>query len=764
MARANAADDFARARFSVKPSAWYASASAPLLNYEPLIRHAVLAMAGLFLTSLAAVSFALASRSYDVAVAAALTEIELITSLAASDLEHDAWSGDLQPLTKHLPRDALAHGRQILISDRAGHVLASNLPPDSARTLAGHVGAGKAGAAAAGRTSGARIVLADGADALAATRALAEPLGTVAIIHPLDEVLAEWRSAAWRSGLLVLSTSLVLLAVAGAYIWQTGRARRAEKICDRIRGRMDMALSRGRCGLWDWDLARGRVFWSQSMFEMLGLAAEARSLSFDDLRQLLHPDDFDLAETASALLKSAACAIDHDFRMRDAAGKWIWLRARAEVVHEEGGATPRLIGIAVDVTEQKLMAQRSAAADLRLADAIEAISEAFVLWDEDNRLVTSNSKFRKLHGLPAEPISAGISYADLMSRGRLPVVQAELPLEQLPSSGARTYEAQLADGRWLQVNERRTKDGGYVSVGTDITTLKQHEGQLMDSERRLMASVADLRKSRQTLEVQAQQLAELAERYLEQKAEAELASHAKSEFLANMSHELRTPLNAIIGFSETMHRQMFGALGCEKYVEYCRGINESGQYLHGVISDVLAMSELEAGHTRLDKARLDVDPIVEQAVKRIEAAARQKNIAIRRETFSNPIVVADPGAIDKILKILLANAVKFTPDGGRITVRTRRVGKATNLYVEDTGIGIPADALRRIARPFEQRAPALCNGMRGSGLGLAIARSLVELHGGSMRIRSSVGSGTVVLVHLPVPAETDRRAQIVAAA
>src|SRR5436309_5387436 len=108
MARANAADDFARARFSVKPSAWYASASAPLLNYEPLIRHAVLAMAGLFLTSLAAVSFALASRSYDVAVAAALTEIELIASLAASDLEHEPQSGgDLQTLTEHLPHAAL---------------------------------------------------------------------------------------------------------------------------------------------------------------------------------------------------------------------------------------------------------------------------------------------------------------------------------------------------------------------------------------------------------------------------------------------------------------------------------------------------------------------------------------------------------------------------------------------------------------------------------------------------------------------------------
>ncbi|MBV8850433.1 MAG: PAS domain-containing protein [Methylobacteriaceae bacterium] len=760
MARANAADDFVRARFSVRSAFPSASALSPLLNCEPVIRHAVLGMAGLFLISLAAVSFSTASRSYDVAVDASLAEIELVASLAASELERAPWSGDLRALTTHLPQHALAHGRQILISDREGRILAGNLPPGSARFLADHMT--KSGSVAQTRGSGSRLVLSDGTDAIATVKHLPEPLGSVAVIHPIADVLAEWRAATWRSALLVMSTGLVLLAIAGAYIWQTGRVRRAEKTCDRIRGRMDLALSRGRCGLWDWDLARGRVFWSQSMFDILGMNSASHSFSFEELRALLHPDDIDLAETASALLRSAGSAMDHEFRMRNSEGDWIWLRARAELVQEEGAVTPRLIGIAVDVTEQKLMAARSAAADLRLSDAIEAISEAFVLWDEQNRLVTCNTKFRKLHGLPAESLPPGVAYTDLMSRGRLPAVQAELALER-PSSGARTYEAQLADGRWLQVNERRTKDGGYVSVGTDITNLKQHEEQLLESESRLKASVTDLRRSRQALEVQAQQLAELAERNLEQKAEAELANHAKSEFLANMSHELRTPLNAIIGFSDTMQRETFGALGCQKYVEYCRDINESGQYLLGVFSDVLAMSELEAGHTRLNKTRLEIEPIIEQAVKRIEPAAREKAISVRQESFSNPSLFGDRAAIEKILKILLANAVKFTPDGGRISVRTRRVGNATKLYVEDTGIGISAEALRRIARPFEQRGP-IFNGMKGSGLGLAIARSLVELHGGSLRIRSAVGSGTVVLVHLPVPADIERRADIFAAA
>ncbi|GAC1332708.1 MAG: PAS domain-containing sensor histidine kinase [Beijerinckiaceae bacterium] len=721
-------------------------------------------MVALFLAALAAVNFALSSRSRDVAIGTALTEIELVASLLASELDRRPWGGDFASLAKHLPSGALGNGRQILISDAAGRIVASNLPPGSAMTLSDHIGSTSLDASTNDRIKGRRLVLRDGAEAVATMRALAEPRGILAIVHPLDEILAEWRAAAWRSALLVISTSLVLVAIAAAYLAQTGRAHQAEKICDRIRGRMDTALSRGRCGLWDWDLGRGQIFWSQSMFEMLGMAGQTRPLSFGELRALVHPDDESLTELAATLATPGTKAIDHNFRMRNAAGDWIWLRARAEIVHDEGAGTPRLVGIAVDVTEQQLMAQRSAAADLRLSDAIEAISEAFVLWDADNRLVTCNSKFRKLHGLPAEALQAGIPYSELMRAGSLPAVQAQSRPDERATSDARTYEAQLVDGRWLQINERRTKDGGYVSVGTDITALKRHEEQLMDSERRLMATVADLRSSRHTLEYQAQQLADLAERYLEQKAEAELASHAKSEFLANMSHELRTPLNAIIGFSDTMQRQIFGSLGCERYVDYCRGINQSGEYLLGVISDILDMSELEAGHTRLAKTRFEIDDVIDRALEPIEGVARQKRIEIRREPLPSPLMFGDRAAVAKILKIVLINAVKFTPDGGRVTVRARRAGPVMNIYVEDTGIGIPSEALRRIARPFEQPEAAMRNGMRGSGLGLAIARSLIELHGGSMRIRSTVGSGTIVLIRLPMPVDVEKCASIGAAA
>ena len=231
--------------------------------------------------------------------------------------------------------------------------------------------------------------------------------------------------------------------------------------------------------------------------------------------------------------------------------------ASARTIVEDGRrGGRRLVGIALDVTERKREAEVSATADQRLREAIEAISEAFVLWDSANRLVLCNSKYQRLHNLPADAAAPGAAYAELARSARRRSSRARRPSSaraRLGDASARTYEARLADGRWLQVNERRTRDGGFVSVGTDITALKEHEEQLIKSERLLLATVAQLRQSRRSLEAQAQQLADLAERYQEQKAQAEAANLAKAEFLANMSHELRTPLNAIIGFSQLMN-------------------------------------------------------------------------------------------------------------------------------------------------------------------------------------------------------------------
>ena len=307
----------------------------------------------------------------------------------------------------------------------------------------------------------------------------------------------------------------------------------------------------------------------------------------------------------------------------------------------------------------------------------------------------------------------------------------------------------MPDGRWLQVNERRTRDGGFVSVGTDITALKEHEEQLLNSERLLLATVAQLRQSRRSLEEQAQQLAELAERYHEQKAQAEAANRAKAEFLANMSHELRTPLNAIIGFSQLMGSQSFGPLGSEKYRDYCEHISASGEYLMHVVSDILDMSRLEAGRERLAYSRFHADEAVSSAVQDVAAAVREKRLSVTVDIAAGLALEADQAALERILTTLMRNAVKFAPEGGAIEVGAEAVADRIYFYVQDNGPGVAAEDIARLGRPFEQGDVVMANGMKGSGLGLAIANSLVELHGGTLRLGSRPGEGAVAVVALP---------------
>jgi two-component system cell cycle sensor histidine kinase PleC len=240
------------------------------------------------------------------------------------------------------------------------------------------------------------------------------------------------------------------------------------------------------------------------------------------------------------------------------------------------------------------------------------------------------------------------------------------------------------------------------------------------------------------------------------KRTAERASSAKSDFLAKISHEIRTPLNAIIGFAEVMQSGIFGSLGSDKYEEYCTDIRSSGEYLLSVINDILDMSRIEAGRTSLTKQPIEVHASIQRALKLVGEQTKAKNLSVTVDVNPEDILVpADERALHQILVNLLQNATKFTSDGGCITVRTRQAGNAVNIYVEDNGIGIPDHALHKLGQPFEQVETEFSKSYKGSGLGLAIARSLAELHGGSLRIRSQEGLGTIVLVHLPLTEATN---------
>ncbi len=238
----------------------------------------------------------------------------------------------------------------------------------------------------------------------------------------------------------------------------------------------------------------------------------------------------------------------------------------------------------------------------------------------------------------------------------------------------------------------------------------------------------------------------------EARKKAEFASRAKTDFLAHMSHELRTPLNAIIGFSELMRGELFGHLGSSKYREYVNAIHQSGSHLLSVINDILDMSKIEAGETDLHDTTFDPAPALERTVEIVRTKADAKKIGIELSLPpAAPPVIADERLFRQIFVNLLSNAVKFTPDGGAVTVSARPLDDGGYEFcVSDTGVGIPEAEIEMVQQPFQQGENPFTRRHRGTGLGLPIVRSLVNLHGGSFALRSSVGKGTDAIVRFPV--------------
>ena len=305
----------------------------------------------------------------------------------------------------------------------------------------------------------------------------------------------------------------------------------------------------------------------------------------------------------------------------------------------------------------------------------------------------------------------------------------------------------MHDGRWIQISEQRTAEGGLVMTAADVTVIKVQEEARRRNEEQLQQAVTGLERSQD-------QLAELARKYEAEKVKAEGANRAKSEFLANMSHELRTPLNAINGFSEIMIAQMFGPLGDDRYKEYAQDINNSGQHLLALINDILDMSKIEAGKMKLKFEPMNLADVAQDAVRLVLNRAETAGLNLKIDFPHLPEIEADCRAVKQILLNLLSNAIKFTPRGGRITVRAEArqdiLGERVRISVSDTGIGIAPDDLQRLAKPFEQVENQHAKSQQGTGLGLALTKSLLEMHDGTLEIESVLGAGATVSFSLPI--------------
>ncbi|HLI64857.1 MAG TPA: ATP-binding protein [Caulobacteraceae bacterium] len=538
----------------------------------------------------------------------------------------------------------------------------------------------------------------------------------------------------------LLAPLLVGIALALLFLLQSRKARAAEQALLDSERRFRLAVEAARCGIWEWDLDADKLLMSDIAGAVLGWGG-AGAVSGRELLTRIAPEHRDRVLQTLAAARAHG-AFDVSFRIPDRGGRSAWIDARGQAIGFAGeGGFSRIIGVMLDVTDERRTQARAQVAEIRLRDAIDSASEGFVLWDRLGRLVICNRSFRDFFQLEPRLLKPGTPRAEVRRFADLAIKQQPPPLE----NGLR--EVELQDGRWLQISERATAEGGLVLTAADITVIKRE-----DEARRL--NEAELTQAVQDLERAKEQAADLAAKYEAEKIRAESANKAKSEFLANMSHELRTPLNAINGFSEIMVGEMFGTMGDARYKEYAQDILSSGQHLLALINDILDMSKIEAGKMNLRFEPLALSDVVEDAARLMRHRAEAGGLELDVDLPPLPEIEADYRAIKQVILNLLSNALKFTPTGGSVQVgaelKPDAAKPAVRLIVRDTGIGIAPDDLDRLARPFEQIESQHSKTQQGTGLGLALTKSLVELHQGSLELASEPGIGTTVSVTLPV--------------
>jgi len=367
----------------------------------------------------------------------------------------------------------------------------------------------------------------------------------------------------------------------------------------------------------------------------------------------------------------------------------------------------------------------------RLRGAIGSLRVGFALYDADDRIVAFNKTYELIRPGAKEAMERGGTFEDMIrytvemgsiteAQGREEeFIQERLEQHRNPKG---PIIRKFLDGSRYRIEEVHTPEGGIAMSFIDITELKKAE----EERQRALVNAGNAL------------------------IEAQLATQAKSDFLAAMSHDLRTPLNAIIGFSDFISHQYFGPLGDKKYQEYAEDIHTSGQHLLELVNNILDLSAIEAGKQSLAKENISFMDIATESTRTIEEKAWSHGIDLVVKVSKDlPLLYVDRLAIKRILLNLLSNSVKFTPEGGKVTLRAAATNEHHTIEVSDTGRGIAADRIATITDPFVKGETDPHKTQESTGLGLAIVKLLVNQHGGELGIKSKVGKGTTVTVTLP---------------
>jgi len=403
-------------------------------------------------------------------------------------------------------------------------------------------------------------------------------------------------------------------------------------------------------------------------------------------------------------------------------GRTEYYRAKRRFIRGADGALRATALVYESTTKLKATATALVQATTRLDDTTRLVSDW--VWETDRHLVLTFVSPRVHDALgyhPREIIGRSLN---------------DLPAQPAPKLAALATSGRHAPFRDLEIAVRNRAGAillfrlnglpiycpdsgsflGYRGTAENITALRQREEALIGA-----------------------------------KESAELANRAKTEFLANMSHELRTPLNAVIGFSEIMESELLGPLGSSQYKSYAADIHESAQHLLTLINDILDVAKIEAGAHELREEEVDPRDVVGAVERLVAERATRAGLRLSIDLPERlPRLTADERKLKQVLLNLMSNAIKFTPEGGRVALAARREVDGSFVFeVSDTGIGIAAEDIPRAFAPFEQVDSRLSRQFEGTGLGLPLSDGFVKLHGGRLELKSQPGVGTRAIVTLP---------------
>ncbi len=516
--------------------------------------------------------------------------------------------------------------------------------------------------------------------------------------------------------------------------------RRVEMMLTISDERLRLALDATAISTFEWNLATNELLHSASLWTLLGTSPEQTSSTVVEWERMIHPDDLANYRAAVALqLSGASVFIDPEYRVRAGDGEWRWLYARSKTVaYGAAGEPTRIVGTLQDVTERKKAehALRLSQASSRKLSLVASRTDNFVLISApDGSIEWVNESFQRVMEYPLDEIM-GKKPSDFM-----------FGPETDPQT-VKLLKTAFIRGEGLSTDIiNYSKSGRKHHLQLELQPVYNEKGELEN----FIAIEADI-----TVRIETEQALRRA------KAEADATSRAKSEFLASVSHEIRTPMNGVIGMTNLLLETPLN----HDQRDTVNTIRASGEALLSIINDILDFSKIESGKLELEHQPFDLVNVIEETLDLFatQAATRQIEVDYFIDEKVPKNLIGDAGRLRQVLSNLVNNAIKFTAKGS-ISVEvsparskeTMRLGhRMIAIAVRDTGIGIPADRINRLFKPFSQVDSSTTRKYGGTGLGLVICQRLCMLMGGDIRVESDIRNGSTFIVTLQVePATPD---------